>query len=194
MKNKIILASSSPRRKQLMEMIGLEFEIIVSNADENAAGTGCEQAAALAARKALAVANISDKAVIIGADTLVEINGQVLGKPANAQEAFDMLKTLQGQAHMVHTGVAIIDTSVSGNMHSFVESAKVFFRKLDDAEIHSYIATGEPFDKAGAYGIQGRGAVLVEKIDGDFYAVMGLPIAKLAVALKEMGINIWAQV
>jgi len=180
---RIILASLSPRRKQLMEMMGLEFDVVVSNADESASGSGGDQAALLARRKASAVASVEKSAVVIGADTIVEIDGRLLGKPADAREAFEMLNALQGREHLVHTGVAIIN---DGKTKVFVETTTVHFRALNPKEIKAYIACGESFDKAGAYGIQGRGATLVERIEGDFYAVIGLPVARLWVVLNKI--------
>ena len=143
--------------------------------------------------------------IIIAADTLVYINGKVLGKPVDADEAFAMLRELSGAMHTVYTGVAIIRESPqcsNGQMlpsaglggediHVFADATRVFFRELSDEEILNYIATGEPFDKAGAYGVQERGAVLVDKVEGDFYTVVGLPIAKVASTLACMGYDIW---
>jgi septum formation protein len=183
-KPRIILASASPRRQQLLKQIGLDFEVIESCAPEDIGGACAARVEALALRKARAVrAKIGGEAVIIAADTLVSIDGRVLEKPACANEAYEMLKTLQGRKHTVFTGVAILAT---GREVGFVEAADVYFRPLNDAEIAAYIKTGEPFDKAGAYGIQGHGATLVSRIEGDFYAVMGLPLARLWVALKEI--------
>jgi septum formation protein len=190
-KPRIILASGSPRRSLLLEQIGLKFEVMESCVDENVDGTAYERVAALSLRKAKAVqASIKGEAVIIAADTLVWIDGRVLEKPACEDEAFAMLKSLQGAKHTVYTGVAIIGFGIEKN---FVEQADVYFRPLSDAEIKAYIATGEPFDKAGAYGIQGRGATLVSRIEGDFYAVMGLPVARLCMELTKMGLNVWEQ-
>ncbi|MCL2235799.1 MAG: Maf family protein [Defluviitaleaceae bacterium] len=180
---RLILASASPRRKQLLEQAGVEFEVIESCVDENIRGTAEEMVAELALRKARAVAEkIKGEATVIGADTLVSIDSKVLEKPATRAEAFEMLKSLEGRKHTVYTGVAIIK---GGVVKSFVESADVFFRPLTDAEIYAYIDTGEPFDKAGGYGIQGRGALLVEGIEGDFYTVMGLPLCRLFLHLND---------
>ena len=191
--SRIILASGSPRRRQLLEQVGIAHEVIVSNVDETIDGTPEEQARILALRKAEAVRDIvSEDAVIIAADTLVYIDGNVLGKPSDPDEAFDMLKTLQGRSHTVYTGVAVLQVGRRAcAVESFVETARVYFRKLTDEEIWAYIRTGEPFDKAGAYGVQEKGALLVERIVGDFYTVVGLPLAGLAVTLTEMGIDIW---
>ncbi|MCL2355762.1 MAG: Maf family protein [Defluviitaleaceae bacterium] len=217
---KIILASGSPRRKQLLELAGVPFEIIVSNADETVTGAPDAQVKELALRKARAVRDALANAltpeescearffhesffeggtgetffskkvspatppIILGADTLVFINGRVLGKPANEAEAFEMLKMLSGNMHEVHTGFALVR---GAEERVFADMTRVFFRELSDAEIREYIATGEPFDKAGAYGVQERGAVLVDRVEGDFYTVVGLPISKVWAALKDMG-------
>jgi septum formation protein len=187
-KPKIILASGSPRRKQIMELAGIPCEVIVSNADETIEGEPDEQVKELALRKARAVkSGIKEERVILAADTLVYIDGKVLGKPESAEEAFSMLRRLSGRSHVVYTGVAICGEEEL----VFVDAARVFFRPLSDEEIHAYIGTGEPFDKAGAYGVQERGSVLVERIEGDFYTVVGLPISKVVCALAGMGYSIW---
>ena len=177
----VILASGSPRRRQILEQVGIHPEIIVSNADETVTGAPDVQVKELALRKANAVLPLVDtssaKAIIIAADTLVFVNGEVLGKPETTDEAFRMLKKLQDNTHQVYTGVALLE--VSGEAHVFADMAEVTFRPLSDEEINAYIETGEPFDKAGAYGIQERGATLVDRINGDFYTVMGLPISKI---------------
>jgi septum formation protein len=190
---RIILASSSPRRRQLMEQAGIPCEVIVSDVDENIAGPANEQVEQLSLRKARAVRRqLSGEAIIIAADTLVSLDGQVLSKPACGADAFAMLRALQGRKHTVYTGVAIIKAGDGGDkVHSFVESAHVYFRPLSNYDIGGYIASGESFDKAGAYGAQGRGAVLVERIEGDFFTVMGLPVSRLCVALAEMGVDVW---
>ena len=180
---RLVLASASPRRKQLLEQAGYTFEIIESCADETIAGTAGFCVEALALRKAKAVAaKVEGEATIIAADTLVSINGKTLEKPKDAKEAFAMLSMLSGNKHTVYTGVAIINNNTK---ITFVEQTDVYFRALTDQEIHSYIATGEPFDKAGAYGIQGYGATLVRRIEGCFYTVMGLPISRLHAELTK---------
>jgi len=186
---RLILASASPRRKLLLEQAGYNFEIIESCIDETIVGTAGFCVETLALRKAKAVAEkVGDNAIIIAADTLVSIDGRVLEKPKDHAEAFDMLRLLSGNKHTVYTGVAIIATLGGGQSPAlhFVESTDVFFRHLTDQEIHAYIATKEPFDKAGAYGIQGYGATLVHRIEGCFYSVMGLPIARLHVELSKI--------
>jgi len=190
MKKRIVLASASPRRRQLLAQVGIPHEVIVSNANEDVTGTPPEQVMEVALRKAFAVQAMLevDDAIIIAADTLVSIDGEVLGKPADSTEAFAMLKKLQGATHVVLTGVVIV---ANGERNVMVDAAEVTFRKLTDEDINAYIATGEPFDKAGAYGIQEVGSVLVERIHGDFYTVMGLPIAKVCAALVSMGYDFW---
>ncbi|MCL2373476.1 MAG: Maf family protein [Defluviitaleaceae bacterium] len=179
---KLILASGSPRRQQLLTLAGIPFQVIVSDADETIDGHPAYQVETLALRKAHAVKPTApEDAIILAADTLVYIDGQVLGKPAGPEEAFAMLQKLQGRQHTVYTGVALLH---SGGETSFVDATQVFFRPLSGDEINDYIATGEPFDKAGAYGIQERGATLVDRVDGDFYTVVGLPIAKVWAALR----------
>jgi septum formation protein len=192
-KKQIILASGSPRRRQLLEQAGIPHQVLVSGADETVTGTPGEQVEELALRKAKAVLRLADKkqeAIIIAADTLVFINGEVLGKPESHKDAFEMIKKLQGSAHEVYTGVALLDV-VSNKTKVFADVAEVIFRPLCDGEIWAYIETGEPFDKAGAYGIQEKGATLVSRVNGDFYTVMGIPISKVCVALGEMGYDYW---
>ena len=172
----IILASQSPRRRELMNYITKDFQIKVSNVDETLPeGISPQDAVLYLSRiKAEPFANKND--VVIGADTVVAIDGKILTKPANKGEAADMLRLLSGREHSVFTGVTVIK---DGNCKSFFEETKVKFFELTDSEIEQYIATGEPMDKAGAYGIQGFGALLVEKINGDYFNVVGLPVSKL---------------
>jgi len=147
---------------------------------------------ALALRKAMAVQEMlpNCEKTILAADTLVYIDNKVLGKPETTSEAFNMLKSLAGRSHTVYTGVAILH---GREKQVFVDSTKVFFRNLSDNEIQAYIATGEPMDKAGAYGVQDRGALLVDRIDGDYFTVVGLPVAKVGAALREMGLEVWGR-
>ena len=187
---KLILASGSPRRKELMEKLGIPFEVEVSEVDETLPDDVATQASAeyLSGLKANAVFNLHDEddLVVVGADTVVIYDGVIYGKPKDEEDAFRMLKALSGNTHQVITGVTII--ARDGDMENeirFSNISKVTFYELSDEEIHDYIATGEPMDKAGAYGIQDHGALLIEHIDGDFYSVMGLPIAELARALTE---------
>jgi len=193
---KIILASGSPRRKQLMELAGLSCEILISNVDETISGAPEYQVTELSLRKSRATLELLKSrekiaftdTVIIAADTLVYIDGEVLGKPANAEEAFVMLKNLSGKAHKVYTGVTLLKTDAGGEdeVSTFFDVTSVFFHSLTDEEINAYIQTGEPFDKAGAYSVQEKGAVLVDHVEGDFYTVVGLPISKVYRALKKI--------
>ena len=192
---KIILASGSPRRKQLMELVGIDCEVLITNVDEPITGDAKNLVRELSMRKNKAAceiieANIQhEDTIVITADTLVSIEGKVLEKPGTRDEAFEMLKMLSGRKHTVYTGVTI--TKLPGTRSVFVESADVFFRELNEDEINAYIDTGEPFDKAGAYGVQEKGALLVEKVHGDFYTVVGLPIMKVGCVLGQMGVDVW---
>ncbi|OCA92405.1 Maf family protein [Pseudobacillus wudalianchiensis] len=182
----LILASGSPRRKELLEQIGLAFTVKVSHADETIpSGITPEEAVMhLASVKAAAVAKNDEDHFVIGADTVVVLDGEILGKPSDRQEAKEMLQRLSGRTHAVCTGVAVRH---KGSECSFYEKTNVTFWKLTEEEINGYLDTGEPFDKAGAYGIQGAGAIFVKKIDGDYFSVVGLPISSLYRQLKQMG-------
>lgn len=185
---KLILASKSPRRSEILANAGYNFEICVSDADEQIDGSlpPGETAGGLAERKALAAREKTGKGgVVLAADTIVVCEGKVLGKPVDAKDAQSMLSLLSGRTHTVYTGVYI---HAESRFSSFYAGTKVTFFPLTEGEIKAYIATHEPFDKAGAYGIQGRGSVLVERIDGDYYNVMGLPISRVARELKGFGI------
>ena len=191
---KYILASGSPRRQALLKQIGMDFEIITADVDESYEdGTPPDKiVSALSRRKGLAVYDkikngLSNETVIISADTLVALDNKVLGKPKDENEAFEMLSALSGRSHFVYTGVTLIYRSKNGIKDmTFTDGAEVFFRDLDESEIKDYIATGEPMDKAGAYGIQERGAVLAEKIHGDFYTIVGLPIVRVVTGIREL--------
>jgi len=181
----LILASKSPRRKELLSIITADFEIIPAVGEEKADKSlppdkyVCE----LARHKAEEIWTKYPNDIVIGADTVVAVNGEILGKPQDAPDAKRMLNLLSGTEHHVYTGVCIL--SQNKNV-LFAEDTKVKFFKLSDKETDDYIATGEPFDKAGAYGIQGIGALLVRGIEGDYYNVMGLPVGRLARELKNM--------
>ncbi len=182
--NKLILASGSPRRKQLLEQGQLQFSISISTVDETITQP-CkpeEVVEQLSLRKANDVLSRNNDSIIIGADTIVSINGTILGKPINEEEAFQMLQQLSGNQHDVYTGVAIVSKEKSV---VFYEKTIVSFWELTTAEIEDYIASGEPFDKAGSYGIQGLGALFVKKIDGDYFNVVGLPLARTVRELKN---------
>ncbi|KPU42250.1 septum formation protein Maf [Oxobacter pfennigii] len=189
---RIILASKSPRRKEILQNIRLNFEVVESNyEEENSLSLRPEKLVMhLAYRKALDVAErISDEALVIGADTIVVHNGIIMGKPKDNEDSFDMLKKLSGNYHHVFSGICIID--VKGNRHSVnYESTKVKIKKLTDEEIIQYISTKEPADKAGSYGIQGIGSLIVEKIEGCYFNVMGLPVYKLSVLMRDFGVNL----
>ena len=184
---KLILASGSPRRKELLEKLDIPFDVIVSECDETLPDGFPADAAAqmLAVRKAKAVAALHPDAVVIGADTTVLLDGEILGKPSDEADCKRMLHALSGRIHQVVTGVAIF---WEGHTASFSDTTQVQFYPLSDAEIDAYAASGEPYDKAGAYGIQGRGGLLIAGIHGDYYNVVGLPVARLARQLKDFGI------
>ncbi len=188
MNSRLILASASPRRKELLELLQLPFEVISSEVeevvDENLHPADMVQL--LAKQKAESVAKTNDHAYVIGSDTLVVFQGKMLGKPKNEKEAMEMLTMLSGQTHEVYTGVSIV---YNEKHHSFCEKTTVTFYTLTQREIEEYIKTGESMDKAGSYGIQGFGALLVKEINGDYYAVMGLPIARTKRELIKCGLK-----
>jgi septum formation protein len=189
---KLILASASPRRRELLQKIGLKFEVDASNCAEeiDPALVPEELVRRISIDKAKAVASRHKNAVIIAADTIGVIGKRVLGKPHTAAEARKMLAQISGKAHLVITGLTVLDTATDKTITKTV-TTKVYIKKLTRAEIDAYVATGEPLDKAGAYGIQGLGAVIVEKIKGDYYNVVGLPLSALMEVLKEFGISVW---
>ncbi|HAG14431.1 MAG TPA: septum formation inhibitor Maf [Ruminococcus sp.] len=184
---KLILASGSPRRKELLEKLQVPFEVIVSECDETLPdGIPADSAAELlAVRKAAAVAKEHPDAVVIGADTTVILDGEILGKPAGQEDCKRMLRALSGRKHSVITGVAIF---WDGHTASFSDETQVQFYPLTDADVERYAASDEPYDKAGSYGIQGQGALLVAGIHGDYFNVVGLPIARLARQLRDFQI------
>lgn len=188
---KIILASASPRRRELLEQLGLEFSIQVSNVDEDIKEYNSpeELVEKLSYIKAQDVAKCDRSCIIIGADTIVVHNGQILGKPADENDAEKMLQALKNQTHWVITGFTVLDTE-TGKYLTTHEKTIVNFKDYSTEEIHAYIATGEPMDKAGSYGIQGLGGVLVHSIEGCYFNVVGLPISKLADILKEFNIRV----
>lgn len=186
---KIILASQSPRRRELLERMGItDFEIIPAQGEEVSIRTLTpdQLVEELSRRKCAEVAATRPDDLVIAADTLVCINNRVLGKPRNEEDAARMLAALSGKLHMVYTGVTV---SLSGKTLTQHEMTSVRFRTLTQADIIRYIATGEPMDKAGAYGIQGYGSVLVESISGDYYNVVGLPVCRLAKILVRFGVD-----
>ncbi|MDD7794889.1 Maf-like protein [Clostridium sp. 'White wine YQ'] len=186
---KVILASASERRKELLFRLFKEFEVAVSNFDEDSvvfSGNLEEYVKALSYGKAKEISKSSMKdSLIIAADTIVSIDGKILGKPKDKQEAVNMLKMLSGKEHKVYSGITVINTNNSKIIQDAV-CTTVHFSRLSDEEILSYVETDEPMDKAGAYGIQGYGGVFVEKIDGCFYNVVGLPLNRLSKIIKEI--------
>ena len=190
---KVILASGSPRRKELLGKLGVDFTVVVSTAEEihePSLGIGglCEENARL---KASAVAPNYPDCAVIGADTLVFIDGEPLGKPNSAEEAFGMLRRLSGRKHQVCTGVCI--AGPGDRLIALHDVTDVHFRELDEATISEYLEKTSPLDKAGAYGIQDHGEMIVARIEGAFDNVMGLPLEKLGAALKEIGLLIGAR-
>jgi len=186
----IILASGSPRRRELLELLGLRFEVRPA-ADEETP-TPNEEPAAFAVRAARAKAELvaaeHPKTPVLGSDTVVEINGTILGKPISTSDARAMLRQLSSSTHQVHTAVALV---VNGRCRSFLDTADVHFRVLDDRTIDWYVATTEPMDKAGAYAVQGAGGLLVESVNGSPQTVIGLPIHRLPALFEECGISFW---
>ena len=188
---RIILASQSPRRRELLERMGIsEFEVIPAKAEESALLTRTltpdQLVEELSRRKCAEVSAAHPDALVIAADTMVAVNNRVLGKPHSEKDAARMLAALSGRLHMVYTGVTIAQGVKSITEH---EMTFVRFCTLSQADIIRYIATGEPMDKAGAYGLQGYGSVLVEGISGDYYNVMGLPVCRVARLLARFGVN-----
>ena len=185
---RVVLASGSPRRHDLLNLVGIAHEVRPSNIDETmrARETPRRHAERLAREKATAIATRDPNLITIGADTIVVVNRKVLGKPRDTTHAAEMLKALSGREHTVVTAVAV---ARGKKVRSAVEEVRVKFRRLHEDEIDAYIATGEPMDKAGAYGIQGYGATIVECVDGDYFAVMGLPLARLVALLRDLGVK-----
>lgn len=196
--DRIILASASPRRRELLEQAGFHFEVVPSTCEETITGT--EPGAVveeLSRQKAIDVCHrvkeqdgfVSEQEtfLIIGADTIVVHEGTIMGKPKDQEDARRMLALLQGKTHEVYTGVTLCERKRGKEfVRTFHESTKVTFYPLEDHEIQAYVETGEPMDKAGSYGIQGRGVLLVERIDGDYNNVVGLPLARLNREIKKM--------
>jgi len=185
--SRVILASQSPRRRELLTLIGIKHEVQPADIDESLlpGELPAPHAERLARAKARTIAERVPGAVVIAADTIVVVDGDVLGKPRDAAAAHAMLKRLSGRAHTVLTAIAVAHDSKT---ESAVESVGVAFRALSDSEIDGYIATGEPMDKAGAYGIQGYGATIVERVDGDYFSVMGLGLRRLVELLGRVGV------
>ena len=184
---RIILASASPRRRELLALITEEFTVCPVDADETLRpGAPLDaEVVRLSRLKAEAAQRLHPDAVCIGSDTMVTIDGLPLGKPADARQAADMLRRLRGRTHEVLTGLAVLPPD--GAARPLCTRTRVTFRDFAEDELAAYLATGEPLDKAGAYGIQGRGALLVAGIEGDYYSVMGLPVAPLYEVLRGLG-------
>ena len=180
----LILASQSPRRKELLGLFHLPFTIRVADIDEamDPQKPACREVARVSREKALAVPRENDD-VVIAADTIVVCNGEVLGKPRDAEDAYRMLRLLSGRDHQVMTGMTVLRGDVCKTV---TEITDIHFRELSDREINAYIRTGEPMDKAGSYGIQGGAALFAERLVGDYYNVMGLPVCRLGQLLREV--------
>jgi len=194
MEYQIILASGSPRRKELLELIGVEFKIITSNKEEVITSTNPEEVVKeLSMMKAEDVAaGVNGPAIILGADTVVAHGGRILGKPKDKEDAFRMIRSFAGEEHYVYTGVCIIKKEADGSVKkiSFAEGTKVTVYPMTDEEIERYVASNEPMDKAGAYAIQGLFAPYIKGIEGDYYNIVGFPIAGIYQRLKAEGINL----
>jgi septum formation protein len=182
----IVLASQSPRRAELIARLGLDFDIEPADIDESyrAGETPPEHAERLAREKAETISRTHPHALVVGSDTIVVIDGDVLGKPRDRQHAVEMLTRLSGRDHEVCTGVAV---ALDGRVESGLERVRVRFRTLDARTCEQYVSTGEPMDKAGAYGIQGYGSAIVECIEGDYFAVMGLPVVRMLRLIERFG-------
>ena len=193
---KIILASASPRRRELLANVGVIFQVCPGNSEERITKEIPEEIVEeLSLQKAMAVASkfdMEDGTIILGADTIVSFDGKILGKPRNEEEAVNTLMMLQGNTHQVYTGVTVMEQreNLSWKTLTFAECTDVSFYPVSEEEIRAYVATGEPMDKAGAYGIQGRGALFVAHLDGDYFNVMGLPLCRLGQLLNELGVEL----
>ncbi|GJL59887.1 MAG: septum formation protein Maf [Nitrospirales bacterium] len=187
----LILASSSPRRKELLTLLGLPFEIIPPAIKEEVLGqeTPFNHVRRLALEKAESVANPYSDSLVIGSDTVIEIDGQILGKPADLEHAHHMLTGLRGRSHLVHTGLALV-AKAKKLRETYVETVKVWVKEFSDADLQAYLKTLDSLGKAGAYSIQGKGAHLIEKIEGDYPSVVGLPLGKIAQILEQTGIEL----
>ncbi|WP_099468022.1 Maf family protein [Konateibacter massiliensis] len=190
--SQIVLASSSPRRKELLEKIGVTFIIDPSTCEEVIEDTDpAKVVLSLSNQKAVDVAARHENALIIGADTIVAKDNQILGKPKNREDAYRMLKLLEGTAHQAYTGVTVIEKKAgTERIYSFYSATDVTFYSMTDEEIYNYIDSKEPMDKAGAYGIQGKSAIFIKEIKGDYNTIVGLPTALLYQTLASEGINL----
>ncbi len=184
---KIILASGSPRRHELLKEMGIEYEVLVTDTDESAIGKPVERVRILAERKARAAAKLLSEGVVIGADTLVSLDDRALGKPEDAEDAKFMIMQLSGRTHQVYTGVCLYDTAEK-RVHVGAACSEVTFKRLTREQVNAYIASGEWEGKAGAYAIQGLAGELVEKYEGSLTNIIGLPVEMLEKMLKEFGV------
>lgn len=187
----LVLASNSPRRKELLSLMGVSYDVDVPDVDENIDAPPAEAVETLAKRKAIAVANRHAQAVILAADTLV-YQECILGKPQNEEEAADMLRRLSGKWHEVYTGVCVLKTDTQ-QIQTHVECTRVHFCQMSKAEIDAYVKTGEPMDKAGAYGVQGMAGMYIDRIDGSYSSVVGLPLHSVRKMLQNAGMALPAQ-
>lgn len=185
---KIILASKSPRRKEILDNAGVKFDVFISDADESVVPKNISPelyVSELALLKASQVAGqLNGNYFVIGSDTIVEYDGEFLGKPKSEAEAFDIINRLSGNEHRVYSGVCVFDTK-TGRAETDYECTKVYFKKLSETEILNYVRTDEPYDKAGGYAIQGVSGSFVDRIDGDYNNVVGLPLERLCILFKE---------
>ncbi len=192
--HKIILASGSPRRKEILEQVGISFGVVASKDEEVIQKSKPEEIVEeLATKKACSVASdMEEGTVVIGADTMVALNDQVMGKPKGEQDAKDMIRKLQGKKHQVYTGVCAVvkEAGKENRIISFVQCTDVWVYPMTEEQIDAYVASGEPMDKAGAYGIQGKFAVYIEKIEGDYLNIVGFPVSRLYQTLLKEGIDL----
>jgi septum formation protein len=189
----IVLASTSPRRGSLLNQIGLPFTVAdPGEVETSTAPSPSTRAVENASKKVESVAAGHPHSIIIGADTIVVLGGKMLGKPRSKREAREMLRNLRGAPHIVVTGLAVLDTDTGKTENRTVET-RVFMRDIPDDELEAYVASGEPLGKAGGYAIQGSGAVFVEKVEGCFFNVVGLPLPALYDILKSFGVDIWGE-
>lgn len=191
---KIILASGSPRRKEIFEQIGIDFSVVISEDEEVIQKSRPDEIVEeLATKKACSVAaDMEEGTIVIGADTMVALDGQIMGKPKNEQDAKDMIGKLQGKKHQVYTGVCAVIKEIGKEERiiRFVQCTDVWVYPMTEEQIDAYVATGEPMDKAGAYGIQGKFAVHIEKVEGEYLNIVGFPISKLYQTLMKEGIDL----
>ncbi len=187
----LILASSSPRRKELLTLLGLSFEIISPAINEEVLGqeSPANHVRRLAIEKAESVASHYPDSLVIGSDTVIELDGQILGKPADLEDAHHILTGLRSRCHLVHTGLALI-AKAKELRETYVETVKVWVKNFSNTDMQAYLKTQDSLGKAGAYSIQGEGAHLIEKIEGDYPAVVGLPLGKLAKLLEQAGVEL----